>query len=167
MSNLDKTTDLKTVRILASISAHAHVVEVQGAWALVHASPMGLYALGKLNLDVRPTKRGGEYYAVRVGAQPLALVQPNVQPQEPRLNAQVRMEIMGQTYLVRETSPKRRIDVRRWEVRKVEGNSLGEMYVTTFQARDGSRTACSCKGGIYRKHCKHMTAIREQFGSHT
>lgn len=148
--------------ILASISAHAHVVEVQGSWALVHASPMGLYALGKLNLDVRPTKRGGEYYAVRVGAQPLALVRPQAAPQP---NAPIRLTIMGQTYLVRETRPKRTIDVRRWEVRKVEGNTLGETYITTFQARDGSRTACSCKGGIYRKHCKHMTALREQFGS--
>jgi hypothetical protein len=164
----------ETVRDLGTV---CHVVEVKAPWVLVHASPMGVARISQeLGLEVFPSKRGGEYYAIRVGAK-LALLPPvgtqlsllpNVQPTRQPVRGPgpwVRMDIRGMTYSVRETACKRQCDVRRWEVRKTDGNSLGETYIVTFQNQSGSRTACSCPGGVYHKHCKHMSSLREQFGS--
>lgn len=78
------------------------------------------------------------------------------------------LNIGGSDYSVVETATKRRQDVRRWEVTapgRVTGDgSMSKPYVVTFQSTDGSMTACSCKGGIFHKKCKHMTALREFFG---
>lgn len=166
-----------------SLESVCHVVEVQAPYALVHASPNALARIiGELGFTVSPSKRGGDYYAVRVAAQTApaprpthlsvappapapSAVRPVAAPQAPVATAPTagRMNIGGTTYLVQETPCKRRIDVRRWEVRKV-GDEIGKPYVVTFQAEDGSQTACSCKGGIFHKHCKHMDAFRAAYG---
>lgn len=159
---------------VAALEPVCHVVEVKDCWALVHASPMGVARIAEMNLEVFPSKRGGEYYAVRVGvaskrlalapapvAAPAPVVAPAPAPAAPAGPA--RMNIGGTTYIVKETSTKRSQDVRRWEVRKL-GDEIGKPYVVTFQSHSGSETACSCKGGIYHNKCKHMTALREAFG---
>jgi hypothetical protein len=71
----------------------------------------------------------------------------------------VRMEIKGQNYIVRETRPKRRIDTRRFEVRKDAGDVVTEPYVVSFQAN--GETQCSCPDWIYRRRCcKHQAALK-------
>jgi hypothetical protein len=144
---------------LTALATVCHVVESQGAFALVHASPMGVARIASdLGLEVYPSKRGGEYYAVRVGKVAVRAI-----PQARPAPAAGRMTIGGAAYTVKETTPKRRCDVRRWEVRKAD-DQYAETYVVTFQSADGAQTACSCKGGIYRKECKHMDALRAAFG---
>jgi len=156
-----------------------HVVEVQAPYALVHASPNALASIiGKLGFTVSPSKKGEDYYAVRVAGQvaaPAPVAAPaarlSVVPAAPAAapapaveqDGASRMNIGGTTYIVRETPCKRSQDVRRWEVRKV-GEEVEKPYVVTFQSTDGSRTACSCKGGIFHKHCKHMDAFRAAYG---
>ena len=162
---------------VASLATVCHVVETKAPYALVHASPNGLAAIVGMGFPVAPAKRGAEYYAVKVGrvmSAPqgrLSLVPPApvVAPQVPVVVAPqaptgpAHMNIGGTDYIVRETPCKRRIDVRRWEVRKV-GEEVSAPYVVTFQAEDGSKTACSCKGGIFHKHCKHMDTMRSVYG---
>lgn len=164
-----------------------HVVEVRDHLALVHASPTALaQIIGQLGLTVGPSKRGGDYYAVRVGqpvertSAPAAKAAPAPRAAAPTPlrsdadlngaivgtdgpNGMVRMVIGGAPYNVVETPCKRSVDVRRWEVSK-PGQDGEKPYVVTFQAADGSRTACSCKGGIFHKHCKHMDALRAAYG---
>jgi hypothetical protein len=163
---------------LKALETLCHVVEYKAPYALVHASPLAVARIAtELALEVFHAKRGGEYYAVRVGSNSAAPVMstpraslavvPAVQaPAAAPSNGSSRMNIGGTTYIVRETPCKRRIDVRRWEVRKV-GEDIATPYVVTFQADDGSKTACSCKGGIFHKHCKHMDAFRAAYGLRT
>ena len=155
-----------------ALSTVCHVVEVKAPFALVHASPTALaQIIGQLGLTVSPSKKGGDYYAVRVEATPAATrtalsVVPAAPMPAPAPKAQsgsIQMNIGGGTYNVVETATKRSQDVRRWEVSK-PGQDGEKPYVVTFQSADGSRTACSCKGGIFHKHCKHMDAISAAFG---
>lgn len=163
-----------------SLNTVCHVVEVKAPYALVHASPMGVARIAtELGLEVYPSKRGGEYYAVRVAAKsaapvrPVAAVPASIAPVRPAPAPQAapaardgvtRLEIKGTDYVVRETPSKRRIDVRRWEVRKV-GDELGKPYVVTFQSHDGCDAQCGCPDWIYRRRqCKHITAIQAAFG---
>ncbi len=162
-----------------TLSTVCHVCEVQAPYALVHASPVALAEIiGKLGFTVSPSQKGGDYYAVRVAAKVALVPQarhlsvaPAPQAVAPAPAPQVadgttRMNIGGTNYIVRETATKRTQDVRRWEVRKV-GEEVAAPYVVTFQSHDGSRTACSCKGGIYHKHCKHMDACKAAYGRRT
>jgi len=162
----------ETVRDLGTVS---HVVEVKAPWVLVHASPMGVARISQeLGLEVFPSKRGGEYYAVRVGAKlalvPQQLALPAAQPARPapqkKPGSWFRMNIRNSTYAIRETQPKRRQDVRRWEVRKCEGDTIDAPYVVAFQDHQGHHAACSCPDWIYRRHdCKHIQAMQQEFGS--
>ncbi len=165
---------------VAKLAPHCHVVEVKAPYALVHASPTGLAAIVALGLSVSPSKRGGEYYAVRVApsaptpgkpandnAAPVALAPtprpaPVAKPAPATLGTPSSMNIKGDRYEVTETATKRRVDVRRWELSKGDGKAP---YVVTFQTHGGESTACSCKGGIFHKHCKHMDALRAAFGA--
>ena len=166
-----------------------HLVEVKAPYALVHASPVGVARIAtELGLEVYHSKRGGEYYAVRVTRSEVARV-PSVPASSPRpvsvrpapvesalpvpeawsaparprqtvnvVPGTVRMVIKGGDYLARETSPKRRMDVRRFEVRR-DGELVQEPYVVSFQNHDASEAQCSCKDWIYRRHnCKHIQA---------
>jgi hypothetical protein len=154
---------------VAALEAVCHVVEVKAPFALVHASPSALaQIIGKLGMTVSPSKKGGDYYAVRVQATPAATrtnlsVVPAAPAPAPAPSGSIQMNIGGGTYNVVETATKRSQDVRRWEVSK-PGQDGEKPYVVTFQSADGSRTACSCKGGIFHKHCKHMDALRAAFG---
>lgn len=159
-----------------ALSTVAHVCEVKGAYALVHASPLGVAKIAsELGLECFHSKKGGEYYAVRVarganlGLVPQAQAAPQAVPpvqarpvQAPSLEpGVVRLEIRDQTYIVRQTTPKRRMDVLRFEVRKDNGDIITEPYVVSFQAADGSEGQCSCKDWIYRRHvCKHINGVR-------
>lgn len=129
-----------------------HVVEVKGPFALVHASPHGVVKITELGLEVFHAKRGGEYYAVRIGA---SVVVPQ---------GQTTMLLKGQNYLVQETTPKRRQDIRRFEVTKDDGES--DPYVVSFQNGNGSKAQCSCKDWIFRRHnCKHIRGCQDTFAS--
>lgn len=159
-----------------AVEAVAHVVEVKGVYALIHASPMGVAKIAELGLEVYHSKRGGEYYAVRIarGAN-LGLVPPAPQsaPQvrEPAVARTVqvtpgvtRMILKGQDYVARETSPKRRMDVRRFEVRQ-DGELVKEPYVVSFQSEGGNEAQCSCPDWIYRRRqCKHIVGCVATFG---
>ncbi len=161
---------------VAKLGTVSHVVEVKAPYVLVHASPTGLAAIVALGYSVSPAKRGPEYYAVKVGngtpkpandtARPSSAVRlvpsprPQTPPRAPRSSET--MDIGSSTYEVVETPTKRKVDVRRWEVSKGDGS---KPYVVTFQTEDGERTACSCNGGIYHKHCKHMDALRAAYGA--
>ena len=159
-----------------AMEAHCHVVEVKAPYALVHASPMGVARLAELGLEVFQSKRGGEYYAVRIakGAN-LGLVPPAVEsvPQAPasaprQVSApaagNVRMVLKGNDYIARETRVKRtNIDVRRFEVRK-DGELVAEPYVVSFQSEDGGQAQCSCPDWIYRRRqCKHIQGCQHVF----
>jgi len=181
VANVADRAPEENVKLLESV---AHVVEVKGVYALVHASPMGVARIAQeLALPVFQSKRGGEYYAVRIakGAN-LGLVPPPVarsadilgQPDgpEPERGSQaalepgvVRMEIKGQNYVVRETRVKRtNIDVRRFEVRKDSGDVITEPYVVSLQDAEARSSACSCPDWIYRRRvCKHQAAIIAHF----
>lgn len=167
-----------------ALSTVCHVCEVKGAYALVHASPMGVARIAEIGLEVFHSKKGGEYYAVRVArganlglvpqaAQPLRPVgrpvddcpvpAPEVVPSRPASlePGVVRLEIKGTEYIVRQTTPKRRMDVLRYEVRKDLGSTITEPYVVSFQTSNGSEAQCSCPDWIYRRHqCKHITGVR-------
>ena len=169
---------------VAALSPLAHVCEVKGAYALVHASPVGVARIAQeLGLEVFPSKRGGEYYAVKVQAgsnltlvrpantvrpvtsetRPLVLTSPVARPVS-KIGTTLTLEFKGQDYQVKETSCKRRIDTRRFEVRKLDG-SLAEPYVVTFQDSEGDACQCGCPDWIYRRRqCKHITGIKAAFG---
>jgi hypothetical protein len=143
---------------IRAMEPFCHVVEVKGPFALVHASPNGVLKITELGLEVFHAKRGGEYYAVRIGRN--AVVIPMVR-QTP---AQTTLLLKGQSYLVEETKPKRRQDIRRFEVTKDDGESAP--YVVSFQSEDGRKCACSCKDWIYRRHqCKHIRGVVETFAA--
>ena len=159
---------------VAKLATVAHVVEVKAPYVLVHASPNGLAGIIGLGYSVSPSKRGPEYYAVKVAgsskpgpandttapsAPPAPVSETRVSA--PATKAASTINIKGETYEITETPTKRKVDVRRWELSKGDGS---KPYVTTFQAHDGTMTACSCKGGIFHKHCKHMDALRAAFG---
>jgi hypothetical protein len=183
-------TPEENVKLLGTV---AHVCEVKGSYALVHASPVGVGRIAQeLSLEVYPSRQGGEYYAVRVARSAnVALVRsapvvddcpvpaPEVLPQRPvpqapasaprrtvvsKIGSTLQLEFKGQDYQVKETTCKRRCDVRRWEVRKLDG-TLSDPYVVTFQDAHGDSTACSCPDAIYRKRfCKHQAGIKAAFG---
>jgi len=166
---------------VAFLGTVAHVCEVKGAYALVHSSPAGVVRITEFGLPVFHSKRGGEYFAVRI-ARALSLVPSLVPPiQRPAppplvltpspgyvsgIGAVNRLVIRGWQgeleYHVTETRTKRRQDNRRWEVRKLDGDPSLDPYIVTFQ--DDS-CACSCPSWIYRRQqCKHIRAIRSAFG---
>ena len=70
-----------------------------------------------------------------------------------------RLNIRGVMYLVTETPCKRRQDVRRWEIVREDFGSRVPLIVT-FQAYDGSKSACSCWEGIHHRWCDHQEAFR-------
>ncbi len=196
-----------------ALSGVCHVCEVKAPYALVHASPIGVARIAsELGLEVYHSKRGNEYYAVRIakganlGLVPPAPVSapvvrapvddcpvpaPEVVPgprggecardpavfgPEPRARRTVdpvretgtaRLDIRGTEYVVRQTTPKRRIDVLRYEVRKDAGDVITEPYVVSFQDAEGHSGACSCPDWIYRRKqkgdCKHIHAVRAAF----
>lgn len=180
VATLPARTPEENVKLLGTV---AHVCEVQGAYALVHASPVGVGRIAQeLGLEVFQSKRGGEYYAVRVArGVNLGLVPPapkpveepvqdawkDVRPAKPETKLEpgtVKMEIKGTVYVVRETRPKRRIDVRRFECRKDMGDVVSEPYVVTFQ--DAASRQCSCPDWKFRRNqCKHITAMVAHFAS--
>ena len=152
-----------------------HVEDVKGPYALVHASPAGLArVVTELGLSVHPSRKGGDWYAVRIakGAN-LGLVPPPVarsadilgrpdcpvpvpaRQAAPVPQGLVRMVLKGADYLARETRVKRtNMDVRRFEVRK-DGELVQEPYVVSFQSNGGHQ--CSCPDWIYRRReCKHI-----------
>lgn len=158
-----------------------HVVETKDGYALVHATPYGLARIAtELGLPVFPSRKGGEYYAVRVGRAQAVQAVPEAPASASRLVAPQasapvrhtvdpvsgtsRLLIKGQDYIVRETTPKRRMDVRRWEVRK--DGEVGKPYVVSFQSEDGAECSCSCPDWIYRRNqCKHVKGIQAVFGA--
>jgi hypothetical protein len=73
------------------------------------------------------------------------------------------VDIDGVAHLCEETPCKRRIDVRRWEVRS---SGWSSPYVVTFQRYDGSEAACSCDDGIFRRRCRHIDALRLHMRTH-
>lgn len=157
---ISKPSTLSPVENLKALGPLCHVVEAKGQYALVHASPAGVLAITELGLEVYHSKRGGEYYAVKVG--PLEITEPKpqrvVQPPVPNRSAGSSLQIRGQEYRVLETRPKRAKDLRRFEIRK-ESDPNGQPYVVSFQAHDA---ACSCPDWIYRrKECKHIRGIQE------
>jgi hypothetical protein len=154
-----------------AIEAHAHVVEVKAPYALVHASPVGVAKIAELGLEVFHSKRGGEYYAVRIakganlGLVPPAPVSAPVQRVQPQVGSApsgaVRMVLKGADYIARETRVKRtNIDVRRFEVRK-DGELVQEPYVVSFQSEDGHTAQCSCPDWIYLGGDWHVWEARE------
>lgn len=154
-----------------ALSALAHVVEVSAPWALVHAAPIAVARIAQeLSLEVFPAKRGGDYYAVRVGQARLAVApapsqEPSRRPVSRALGQPERLLIRGMRYQVKETSAKRRQDLRRWEVRKLDGDQIEAPYVVTFQSQDGCEAQCGCKDWIYRRRqCKHIQALQAKFG---
>lgn len=163
---------------VAALGPLAHVVEVKDGYALVHASPMGIARIAQeLGLAVFTSRKGGEYYAVRVGlasAQPVPVAPvsaPRIVERSPSPQAQaslepgvVRLDIRGTNYVVRQTRTKRSIDVLRYEVRKDAGDVITEPYVVSFQDAAGRSGACSCPDWIYRRRekgdCKHIHGVR-------
>lgn len=160
-----------------AIESVAHVVEVKAPYALVHASPMGVAKIAELGLEVFHSKRGGEYYAVRIArganlglvppapaSAPQVVSQPAVRRTVEVTPGVTRMVLKGADYVARETSPKRRMDVRRFEVRK-DGELVQEPYVVSFQSDDGGEAQCSCPDWIYRRRqCKHIVGCQHTFG---
>lgn len=162
-----------------SLSSVCHVVEVKAPYALVHASPNALAQIIGMGFTVSPAKRGGDYYAVRVGAvqappapasgpRVVSVPPPAARPQA-RSASVDSIEINGTDYQVRETPVKRNQDARRWEIRKV-GDEVGKPYVVTFQDHAGCTAQCSCPDWIYRRNqrpdpdCKHCKAFKVAFG---
>jgi len=154
-----------------------HVCEVKAAFALVHATPMGVARIAELGMEVFHSKtHGPEYYAVRIARAGVALVPAPVNvpvqvraPVVTRAPASlepgvVRLEIRGTEYIVRQTRTKRNIDVLRYEVRKDAGDVITEPYVVSFQDERGKSGACSCPDWIYRRKekgdCKHIHGVR-------
>jgi len=171
---VDPNTPSRTVeQNVALLGGVCHVCEVKGQYALVHASPIGVAKIATdLGLEVFHSKKGGEYFAVKVAKSPsLGLVRPApapavvVKPTAPVDPSVSKLTIMGNAYIVRETRPKRRnVDVRRWEVRK-DGELVAEPYIVTFQDDEGHKAQCSCPDWIYRRHqCKHIKGIQAAFG---
>jgi hypothetical protein len=169
---------------LKALETLCHVVEYKAPFALVHASPLAVARIStELSLPVFPSKRTGEYYAVKVAAAqaaPAPAPRLSVVPQAPAAPAPVsapsdgttRMNIGGDVYIVRETQPKRRVDARRWEARKL-GDEVGKPRVVTFQDAAGTQAACSCEDWIYRHSkrpdpdCKHCKAFKAAYASRT
>ena len=160
-----------------AIESLAHVCEVKAPYALVHASPSGVAKIAELGLEVFHSKRGGEYYAVRI-ARSGVMVVPSAPASAPQVRETpvvsrpapalepgvVRLDIRGTEYIVRETRTKRNIDVRRFEVRKDQGDVITEPYVVSFQDHEGRSGGCSCPDWIYRRgqkgDCKHIHGVR-------
>jgi len=164
---------------VALVGTLAHVVEVKSPYALVHSTPSGVAKMAEAGLEVFPSKKGGDYYAVRIARQGanLGLVRPvsaQVVPEAPArapvartvnpVAGSVRMVLKGSDYIARETSVKRRnMDVRRFEVRK-DGELVQEPYVVSFQSEDGEKAQCSCPDWIYRRRCcKHIQGCQAVF----
>jgi hypothetical protein len=162
-----------------AIEALAHVVEVKAPYALVHASPVGVAKIAELGLEVFHSKRGGEYYAVRIAkganlglvpppAREVAPVPPPAMRVQPQVmsapSGSVRMVLKGADYIARETRVKRtNMDLRRFEVRK-DGELVQEPYVVSFQSEDGHSAQCSCPDWIYRRRmCKHIVGCQHTF----
>jgi hypothetical protein len=168
-----------------ALSTVCHVVEVKAPFALVHATPTALaQIIGQLGLTVSPSKKGGDYYAVQVEAKapraprtaraPLAVAPPPAPVAAPPAppaapsGETFRMEIKGETYVVRETATKRNMDSRRWEARKL-GDEVSAPRVVTFQDNAGTQAQCSCEDWIYRHSkrpdpdCKHCKAFKIAF----
>lgn len=152
---------------IKALAEFCHVVEVSGPWALVHASPMGVANIAqRLSLEVFPAKRGTDYYAIRVGVARLGVVAQSAEPSKrpSPVGQPERVVIRGLRYAVRETRPKRQIDVRRFEVRKLEGDAIDAPYVVAFQDPEGRRAACSCPDWKFRRsHCKHIQALQARY----
>lgn len=169
---------------LLQLASVCNVIEFKAPHALVQADPAALVGILSLGFTIKQAKRGAGFYAVTL-AQTTALPASNdvapVAPQPapkpvpvpkptkapandtvPQIGRTIAMCIKGETYEVTETNCKRKVDVRRWECAKPDGS---DTYIVTFQDHDGHSTACSCKGGIFHKHCKHMDAIRSMFGA--
>jgi len=129
---------------LKDLETVCHVVEIKGEHALIHASPQGVIKITDLGLPVFHSNRGGEYYAVLIG-----VVEQSVLPRGTKI------ELRGGEYFVFENAPKRKQDLRRFEIAK-DG---GKTYVVSFQAGDAAQ--CSCPDWIYRRRqCKHITGIK-------
>jgi predicted nucleic acid-binding Zn finger protein len=83
---------------------------------------------------------------------------------QPSGDGSLRLDIRGTTYVVRQTTTKRRIDVLRYEVRKDAGDVITEPYVVSFQDEAGRSGGCSCPDWIYRRgqkgDCKHIQSVR-------
>lgn len=182
---MNTATTIKSVEEnVQTLNTVCHVVEVKDAYALVHASPNALaQIIGSLGFTVSPSKRGGDYYAVRVGAAqaarpvqtapvarlsvaPAPVAAPAAPKAAPRFGQSFQMEIKGDDYSCCETQPKRRQDARRWEIQKA---GASDTNVVTFQDEAGTQAQCSCKDWIYRRHtrpnpdCKHCTAFKVAF----
>jgi hypothetical protein len=175
----------ENVKALESV---CHVVEVKkspstgSTFALCHVSPYGLAKVTELGLASYASQRGPEYVAVLVskastGSSNQAGTTSNratsaparartARPATQRAQGTLRLEIKGTDYNVTETPVKRHnIDVRRWEVRKLDGD-LSKPYVVTFQDVSGNACQCGCPDWIYRRRqCKHITAIKAAFQS--
>jgi len=164
-----------TTQVADKLGSVCHVCEVKGPWMLVHAAPTALAAIVAMGFSVHPSKKGGDYYAVKaaeaaapvrhlsVAPAPVARPVTQVRPVAPAPQ-NGRLEIKGCDYAVKETNPKRRMDCRRFEVRKL-GDELVKPYVVSFQSDCGSEAQCSCPDWIYRRRqCKHITAIQAAFG---
>jgi len=162
-----------------------HVVEEKGPWVLVHASPTSLAAILALGFSIHPSKKGGDYYALKAAntesandtapVRHLSVAPPPAAPvtqvrtvaPAPVAPQNGRLEIKGQDYAVKETRTKRSMDCRRFEVRKL-GDEIAKPYVVSFQSDCGSEAQCSCPDWIYRRRqCKHITAIQAAFTQKT
>lgn len=200
MSNVANASN-KVEETVSKLAPFCHVCEVKAPWILVHASPAGLARIvAELGLPVHPSKKGGDYYAVKVPNVALVPVAKPALPNHPldrvaavakpsapiaddcpvpapevvpavrrtvdpvRETGTVKLDIRGTEYIVRQTTPKRRIDVLRYEVRKDAGDVITEPYVVSFQDEAGHSGACSCPDWIYRRKqkgdCKHIHAVR-------
>lgn len=179
-NNQASNVNVSVEETVAKLNTVCHVCEVKAPWALVHASPANVARIvSELGLSVHPSKKGGDYYAVKIAASvpaprhlsiapvapaaPVAAPAP-VRPAAPAMtNGTCRVEMKGQDYIVRETNPKRKMDSRRFEVRKM-GDEIGTPYVVSFQSHDGCEAQCSCPDWIYRRRqCKHITGIQAAF----
>jgi hypothetical protein len=152
-----KPSTLSTTDALAALAGVCHVIEVKGSFALVHASPIGVVKITDLGLEVFHTKKGGEYYAVKVGAlTPAAVKAPK---SDKPADGIVRLSLGGSSYLVKETATKRKQDVLRFEVTKDAASA--KTYVVSYQDAAGCSGACSCPDWIYRRHaCKHIVGVK-------
>jgi len=173
---MNTNTATKVEDVVSKLGTVCHVCEVKGPWVLVHASPASVARIvTELRLAVHPSKKGGDYYAVKMAVpapvRHLSIAPaPVAAPVRPVAPAPVapqngRLEIKGCDYAVKETNPKRRQDCRRFEVRKL-GDELVKPYVVSFQSDCGSEAQCSCPDWIYRRRqCKHITAIQAAFAA--
>jgi len=157
---------------VSSLESLCHVVETKGEWSLVHAAPASLAEIVALGFSIHPSKKGGNYYAVKSAtpapsgtklsvAPPAAKPAPKAKPAPAAQSAlPSRVEIKGTDYALAETATKRKMDCRRFEVRKL-GDELAKPYVVSFQSHDGHTAQCSCPDWIYRRRqCKHITAVQ-------